>query len=158
MRPSPPPPAVALAPLAGHRLRTGTLFKARTVPLLSPQHAKQVLFRSVEQPLPFLFLLILGTKAPESLPAEVKGIRTSVCTWGFLKRPLLVTHASPSIHKISKCLFVWELPSYSQETDFVPLTFYPLLCFQISTSYLNSYITHLPSRVVEEKYKLEKAQ
>lgn len=79
--------------------RDCTLFKARTVPLLSPQHAKQVLFGSVEQPLPFLFLLILGTKAPESLPTEVKSIRASVCTWGFLKRPLFVTHTPPSIHE-----------------------------------------------------------
>lgn len=90
---------VALTPLGGDRLRTGTVHSSRqgTVPLLSPQHAKQVLFRSVEQPLPFLFLFILGTKAPESLPTEVKSIQASVCTWGFLKRPLFVTHISPGI-------------------------------------------------------------
>lgn len=50
-----------------------TLFEARSVSLLV-QHAKQVLFTPVEQPLPFLFLLILGTKDFESFPTEVKSI------------------------------------------------------------------------------------
>lgn len=101
MQPPPPlPAALMLCPHGGSGTfgwsqvedRDCTLFKARTVPLLSPQHAKQVLFRAVKQPLPFLFLLILGTKAPESLPTEVKSIQASVCTWGFLKRPLCNSH------------------------------------------------------------------
>lgn len=105
--PPPLPAALVLCPRDGSGTsgwsqvedRDCALLKARTVPLLSPQHAKKMLFRSVQQPLPFLFLLILGTKGPELLPTEVKSIQASVCTWGFLKRPLFVTHTSPSIPK-----------------------------------------------------------
>lgn len=76
MKPSPPLPTALTTLTTFCRLRTGPVHSPRQGLFLHSfvQRAKQVLFSSVEQPLPFLFLLILGTKDFESLPAEVKSI------------------------------------------------------------------------------------
>lgn len=164
MQPPPPLPAALILCPSGSfgwsqvEDRDCTLFKAWTVPLLGPQHAKQVLFRAVEQPLPFLFLLILGTKAPESLPSEVKSIQASVCSWGFLKRPLFGTHTSLSIPKSIQMPFPLGTAFLFPGKRFCPLGILSIALFS-NFSFIFEQLHHTsPISVVEGKHELERAQ